>query len=320
MVDIQDLQAKLSKMLNRLENPNNIKISDYISDYEFIVLSYAQYLDNIYNTKTNKNMIPVYISEPSGSVEPVPTLGEINMEYNIMLYFPISLKDTFFKLMNYFIDAFAGRFIDFENNSGVALCNISIPTFSEIGEQEFKQFEDYLANHYKLPTTRTEMWGAYSFTLYLHQLNDLGKQGGFILGNQISYILGMTLEDKTIYTEDVVLTSSARNYVSDPISQQLMGELETKALNKNSSYGDSMQVYIRDNEFGRKFIDLFERGELQNVIFTIMKRYTFHDEKGNAGTKEYPRNMVLTSCSEPIEFGSALTFTLTFAKKFFLED
>lgn len=320
MVDIQDLQAKLSKMLNRLENPNNIKISDYISDYEFIVLSYAQYLDSIYNTKTSKNMIPVYISEPSGTVEPVPTLGEINMEYNITLYFPITLKDTFFKLMNYFIDVFAGQFIDFGNNSGVALCNISIPSFSEIGEQEFVQFQDYLTNHYKLPTTRTEMWGAYNFTLYLHQINKLGRQDGFILGNQISYILGMVLEDNTIYTEDVVLTSSARNYVSDPMSQQLMGELETKAINKNSSYGDSMQIYIKDNEFGRKFIDLFETGGLQNVIFNITKRYTYHDDKGNTGRKEYARNMVLTSCSEPIEFGSALTFTLTFARKFFLED
>ena len=307
MIDIQDLQAKLSKMLNRLDNPNNVKISDYISDYEFIVLSYAQYLDSIYNTKTNKNMIPVYISEPSGTVEPVPTLGEINMEYNITLYFPITLKDTFFKLMNYFIDVFAGRFIDFSNNSGVALCNISIPSFSEIGEQEFVQFQDYLTNHYKLPTTRTEMWGAYNFTLYLHQLKNLGKEDGFILGNDISYKLSFTYENEE-FTEDVVLTSSARNYVSDPLSQQLMGDLETLAINKNSSYSDSIQVYAKNNAFWNKFRDLFEEGKLQNITFTLIKTYAYDE-------KSFSKDLILTSCPQSIEYGSAMTYTFAFAKK-----
>lgn len=320
MVDIQDLQVKLNKMLNGKDNPNGIKVSDYISDFGFIVLSYAQYLDSIVDVKTNKNMIPVYITEPTGTIEPVPDLGEINMAYTIMLYFPISLKETFFKMMNYFIDVFAGRFIDFEGNSGKALCNISVPTFAEIGTQEFTQFADYLTNHYKLPMNRSEMWGAYQFTLDLHQLKNLGLEGGFILGNQISYVLGMTLEDQSIYTDDVVLTSSARSYVSDPLSQQLMGDLETKAINKNSSYGDSIQVYIKDNEFGRKFIELFETGKLQNVIFTLMKRYTFHDKDGNAGRKEYARNLVLTNCVQSNEFGSAMTFTLTFAKKAWLDE
>ncbi len=307
MVDIQDLQAKLNKMLNGLDNPNNIKISDYISDFEFKVLSYAEYLDAIYDKKTNKNAIPVYISEPSGTIEPVPTLGEINMEYNITLYFPIRLKDTFFKLMNYFIDVFAGRFIDFEGNSNVALCNITVPSFSEIGEQEFVQFQDYLTNHYKIPTMRTEMWGAYNFTLYLHQLKDLGKENGFILGNQITYKLAYTYSSTT-YEENVVLTSSARNYVSDPMSQQLMGDLETLAINKNSSFSDSIQVYAKNNTFWNTFRDLYEEGKLQNIVFTLTKTYEYDN-------KSFVRNLILTSCPQAIEYGSAITYTFAFAKK-----
>lgn len=307
MIDIQDLQSKLNKMLNGIDNPNNIKIGDYISDFEFVALSYAQYLDALYNTNTKKNKIPVYISEPNGSIEPVPSLGEINMEYNITLYFPIRLKDTFFKLMNYFIDVFAGRYIDFEGNSGIALCNITVPSFAEIGEQEFTQFQDYLVNHYKLPTQRTEMWGAYNFTLYLHQLKGLGYENGFILGNDVSYKLAFVYDSKT-YSEDIVLTSSARNYVSDPMSQQLMGGLETLAINKNSSYSDSIQVYAKNNTFWNTFRDLYEEGKLQNITFTLTKTYAYDN-------KSFEKELILTSCPQAIEYGSAITYTFAFAKK-----
>ncbi len=306
MIDIQDLQSKLNSMLNGKDNPNNIKVGSYISDFEFIVLSYAQYLDNIYNTKTGKNMIPVYISEPSGTVEPIPDLGEINMEYNITLYFPIRLKETFFKMMSYFIDVFAGRMINFEN-SGNALCNITVPSFSEIEEKEFVQFQDYLANHYKLPMQRSEMWGAYTFTLFLHQLKNLGESGGFVLGNQISYSLSFTY-DNVEYNENVVLASSARSYVSDPLSQQILGQSETVAINKNSSYGDSIQVYAKNSTFWNKFRELFEYGYLQGIIFTLKKTYTYDNVS-------FSRNLILTNCPQAVDYGEAITYTFSFAKR-----
>lgn len=306
MIDIQDLQSKLNSMLNGKDNPNNIKVGSYISDFEFVVLSYAQYLDNIYNTKTGKNMIPVYISEPSGTIEPIPDLGEINMEYNITLYFPIRLKETFFKMMSYFIDVFAGRMINF-GNSGNALCNITVPSFSEIEEKEFVQFQDYLSNHYKLPMQRSEMWGAYTFTLYLHQLKNLGESGGFILGNQITYSLSFTYNNIE-YNENVVLASSARSYVSDPLSQQILGENETVAINKNSSYGDSIQVYAKNSTFWNKFRELFEYGYLQGIIFTLTKTYTYDNVS-------FSRDLILTSCPQAVDYGEAITYTFSFAKR-----
>lgn len=305
MVDIQDLQSKLNNMLNGKDNPNNVKVGDYISDFEFIVLSYAQYLDNIYNTKTNKNMIPVYISEPSGTVEPIPELMEINMDYSITLYFPIRLKEKFFKMMNYFIDVFAGRMINF-NDSGNALCNITVPQFSEIEEKEFVQFQDYLTNHYKLPMQRTEVWGAYTFTLYLHQLKNLGEEDGFILGNQIKYSLSFTYNNTT-YSEDVILASSARSYTSDPLSQQILGQTETTAINKNSSYGDSIQVYAKNSSFWNQFRYLFENGYLQGIEFTLTKTYTYDNAS-------FERKLILVSCPQAIDYGEAITYTFTFAK------
>lgn len=307
MIEIQELQEMLNKMLNGKLNPNNIKISDYVNGFEFAVLSYAQYLDSIYNLKTNKNTIPVYISEPSGTVEPIPTLGEINMEYAITLYFPIRLKEKFFKMMNYFIDVFAGRLLEIGTNSGFALCNLTVPTFGEIGTQEFTQFSDYMNNHYKMAINKTEMWGAYNFTLYFHQLKGLGTANGFILGNQVSYKLNFEI-DNVKYSEDVVLTSSARNYISDPVSQQIMGESETFSLNKNSSYSDSIQVYAKNSIFWNKFRDLFEDGKLQDVVFTLDKTYTYDN-------RTYSKDLILTSCPQSIEYGAAITYTFAFCKK-----
>ncbi len=307
MIEIQELQDTLNKMLNGKLNPNNIKIGDYVDGFEFVALSYAQYLDSIYNLKTNKNAIPVYISEPNGTVEPIPQLGEINMEYGITLYFPIRLKEKFFKLMNYFIDVFAGRLLEIGTNSGFALCNLTVPTFGEIETQEFTQFSDYMNNHYKMAINKTEMWGTYSFTLYFHQLRGLGTDNGFILGNQVSYKLNFT-HDNVEYSEDVVLTSSARNYISDPVSQQIMGESETLSLNKNSSYGDSIQVYAKNSIFWNKFRDLFENGELQDIVFTLYKTYAYDN-------KTYTKELILTSCPQSIEYGTAITYTFAFCKK-----
>lgn len=307
MIEIQELQEKLNKMLNGKDNPNNVRISDYIDNYEFIVLSYAQYLDNIYNKRTGKNSIPVYISEPSGTVEPIPDLGEINMQYGITLYFPIRLKDKFFKLMDYFINAFCGRMLNFGENSGNALCNITVPTFNEIGEQEFVSFGEYMNNHYKIAIPRTDMWGAYTFTIYFHQLKGLGSENGFLLGNQISYTLSFT-HNNTKYTDKVVLTSSARNYISDPLSQQIIGESETLSLNKNSSYADSIQVYAKNNAFWNTFRDLFEMGKLQGITFILAKTYGYDN-------KTYTKELILTSCPQSIEYGEAITYTFAFAKK-----
>lgn len=149
--------------------------------------------------------------------------------------------------------------------------------------------------------------GAYNFTLYFHQVKGLGTANGFILGNQVSYKLNFEI-DNIKYSEDVVLTSSARNYISDPVSQQIMGESETFSLNKNSSYSDSIQVYAKNSIFWNKFRDLFEDGKLQDVVFTLDKTYAYDN-------RTYSKDLILTSCPQSIEYGSAITYTFAFCKK-----
>lgn len=306
MIDIQDLQLKLSNMLNGKEQPNAINISDYVSGFEFKVLTYASYLDNISNFNTLKNFLPVYISDPQGTVEPIPYLQETNSQYTITIFFPLKYKEELNKLNEYFVDSFAGRMLNF-SKSGNALCSLNLPTFGEVQDLEFKQFKDWIGEYYQMNVLQTDKWCSYSFVLYFHQLKGLGEKGGFILGNQFEYTLSFKYGNQT-YIEKVDLASAARNYTADPMSEQILDDLETLSLNKNSIYADSVCVYVKNSDFWNTFNDLYELGKLQNIIFTLTKTYLYNG-------KSYERALILTSCPQNIALGVVMTYTLTYFKK-----
>ena len=306
MIDIQDLQLKLSNMLNGKDQPNAINISDYVSGFEFKVLTYASYLDSISNFNTLKNFLPVYISDPQGTVEPIPYLQETNSQYTITIFFPLKYKEELNKLNEYFVDSFAGRMLNF-SKSGNALCGLNLPTFGEVQDLEFKQFKDWIGEYYQMNVLQTDKWCSYSFVLYFHQLKGLGEKGGFILGNQFEYTLSFKYGNQT-YSEKVDLASAARNYTADPMSEQILGDLETLSLNKNSIYADSVCVYVKDTDFWNTFNDLYELGKLQDTIFTLTKKYLYNG-------KSYERELILTSCPQNIALGVVMTYTLTYFKK-----
>lgn len=306
MIDIQDLQLKLSNMLNGKDQPNAINISDYVSGFEFKVLTYASYLDSISNFNTLKNFLPVYISDPQGTVEPIPYLQETNSQYTITIFFPLKYKEELSKLNEYFVDSFAGRMLNF-SKSGNALCGLNLPTFGEVQDLEFKQFKDWIGEYYQMNVLQTDKWCSYSFVLYFHQLKGLGEKGGFILGNQFEYTLSFKYGNQT-YSEKVDLASAARNYTADPMSEQILGDLETLSLNKNSIYADSVCVYVKNSDFWNTFNDLYELGKLQDIIFTLTKKYLYNG-------KSYERELILTSCPQNIALGVVMTYTLTYFKK-----
>lgn len=306
MIDIQDLQLKLSNMLNGKEQPNKININDYVSGLEFKVLTYASYLDSIGNFNTQQNFLPVYISDPQGTVEPIPYLGEVNSQYNLTIFFPLKYKDRLRKIGNYLVDSFAGRMLNY-GDSGNALCNLTMPTFGEVQDLEFKQFKDWIGENYQLQIVQSDKWCCYTMTLYFHQLKGLGEKDGFVLGNQFEYTLSFSVGNKT-YSEVVSLANAARNYTADTISEQVLGDLETLSLNKNSIYGDSICVYVKNNDFWNNFNDLYENGALQNVVFTLTKKYLYNE-------KTYTRELVLTTCPQSITLGQVMCYTLTYVKK-----
>ena len=306
MIEINELSRKLSAILNGLDDETS-SIFNPATSFDFVVKTYGTHLDSIANNLTKKNFIPVYIANFSGSVQPIPSLREEDLSYDIYIYFPLKYKDTFFRMGNFLIDCFAGKMINFGEESGYALTNLNSPTLADVQQNEFNSFQEFISENYGLPIQRTELWGVMTFSIYFHQVANLGKSDGFITGNQVKHEMSFTY-DKTEYKEELVVVSGARNLNSDTISEQRIYQLQTSGIAKNTSYIDSIQAYARDNDFWRKFIELYETGLLQNMVFDYTKIYNL------SRRMTFKKKAYLTQCPSSDSLGETKTFTFTFIK------
>lgn len=295
MIEINELKKQLSNVLNNINNPLN--------NYSFNVMTYGMHLDSIANRTLNKNEIPVYIANQDGDVVPIPNLNQVNMTFDIYIYFPIVFKDDFFKLSSYLMSAYVGQNLNYGTLSGNGISNINVPVFGDLEKQQMSEFKTFVNTNFGLQVVATELWSCLNFKLYITQLGS-----DFVFGNQITSSLSFVFAGTT-YSENLVYYSQARNMNADPSSQQALNELETKALTKNTSYGDSMEVYIRDNAFWQEFIYLYENGLLQNQLFTFNRTYLF-------GTSvSYSKQVILSAVVNSYELGTPCTITLTVIKE-----
>lgn len=306
MIEINELSRKLSAILNGLDDETS-SIFNPATSFDFVVKTYGTHLDSIADKVLKKNIIPVYIANFSGNIQPIPNLREENTTYDIYIYFPIKFKDTFFRMGNFLIECFAGKMLNFGNDSGVAITNLNSPTLVDIQQTEFTSFQKFLDENYSLPIQRTELWGAMSFSLFFHQVANLGQENGFIVGNQVKHEIAFTYDEKE-YKEELVVVSGARNLNSDTISEQRIYQLQTSGIAKNTSYIDSVQAYARDNDFWRKFIELYETGLLQNMVFDYTKIYNL------SRRMTFKKKAYLTQCPSSDSLGETKTFTFTFIK------
>lgn len=296
MIELTELATTLQDILNNANNP--------INNYNFNVQTYGYHLDSIVNKKLNQNSIPVYIANQEGDIVPIPNLGQTNYTYDIFIYFPIALKTDFFKLSSYLSTTFVGKILNYGTNSGSGVSNISVPTFGELQNQQMTEFKTWVNTNFNLSVVATEKWACLNFKLYITQLNS-----GFLFGNQVLSTLSFTYNGTT-YSENLVYFSQARNMTADVSSQQALTDYETKALTKNTSYGDSIEVYIQDNDFWHKFIELYESGLLQNRAFTFTRSYAFA-----SGSVSYSKNIILSTSINSYELGTPQTITITMVKK-----
>lgn len=295
MIEINELKEQLSSVLNNINNPLN--------NYSFNVITYGDHLDSIANRTLNKNEIPVYIANQDGDIVPIPSLNQVNMSFDIYIYFPIVFKDDFFRLGSYLMSTYVGQNLNYGALSGSGISNINVPVFGDLQKQQMNEFRTFINTSFGLEVVATELWSCLNFKLYITQLSS-----GFIFGNQVTSSLSFTFAGTT-YSENLVYYSQARNMNADPSSQQALNDLETLALTKNTSYGDSMEVYIRDNAFWREFIYLYENGLLQNLSFTFTRTYAF------STSLSYSKQVILSAIVNSYELGTPCTMTLTIIKE-----
>src|SRR5690606_19545270 len=140
----------LSSVLNNINNPLN--------NYSFNVITYGDHLDSIANRTLNKNEIPVYIANQDGDIVPIPSLNQVNMSFDIYIYFPIVFKDDFFRLGSYLMSTYVGQNLNYGALSGSGISNINVPMFGDLQKQQMNEFRTFINTSFGLEVVATELW------------------------------------------------------------------------------------------------------------------------------------------------------------------
>ena len=307
MINFNELSTKLQNILNGIDS-ETLSITNPLSAYQFKTNIFGSHLDSIADKNTKKNVFPIFISNEEGNIDPVKALKAVESNFTIYFYYPAKYKDDFNLLPEYLLNIFVGKILNYGLLSGYAISNISVPEFSQLERQQMKQFRDDISSIYNLPVDETQIWLSMSVVLTLNQYANLGKANGFIVGNQITDTLSFT-DGGTTYSENLVYLNDETSHKSDCINQQDITETETSSLSKNSSKTTQLEVYMRDNTFWNKFIELFENGEMQNREFTFTRTY-------NLTTNHvYTHTFIVDTINSLYVIGELSYATLIFVKK-----
>lgn len=257
------------------------------------------HIDHVYDKTTGKNFIPVFISTMGGEHNPIPNLKESTYSIPVVLYFPVRFKEDFFMLNDFIETTFIGKQINYGTYTGTCLSNISVTTYGEIQELDFKQFKEWVGNTYKMPIEVMEMWMTMTFTLYLSTVGSDFKYGndGAVTLKYGSYT------DSTVVFDDFNIQS-----MSEPAEQQLLDATvpESSGLVANTSYSTGLKVYYKSNTMYKAILKDWFDGKHQEMQFTLT--FSFDGQT-------FTRDCFLMSVNGIFKKGAVVTLTLAFGKK-----
>ena len=167
MIYLQEVCSKLSEILNSDDNPTG---------FAYQVESVGFHADTTY--KEGRNFIRVFVSSMGGNFNPVYGLGEANYTIPVTFYFPVRFKESMFVLDAYLHSTFVGAGLVYGVNSGRAISNLSVATYGEIQDLDFKEFRDWANKLYRLPIEIMEPYMSMTVNLYLTTIN-----ANYLMGN-----------------------------------------------------------------------------------------------------------------------------------------
>lgn len=301
MIRLDEVAKKIQDILNGTDAEviaNNPSLN-LPTPFAFVVNTEGYHLDHNIEIETGKNFIPVFISSMGGNFNPVPELMQANYVIPITFYFPVRFKNEAYKLNEYLARVFVGKQLNYGENSGIALSNISVAQYGEIVDLDLKQFAEWVRTNYKQPIEKMEPYIQMSFSLYLSTVAE-----GFVYGNDASATL--TLNDSDYEAEPLTFVQSSVQSNSDPAPQQVLGENETEALPTGTSYGSSFSVYVKNDPFFQKIIEEWFAGNAQALTFTLSLSFL---------GKTFTRICFIQSVNLVLQRGELVTITFTFTKK-----
>ena len=301
MILLSDISKKIQSVLNGTDTEIPTGVTKP-TDIDFVVKTAGFHLDNIYNNKTWKNFVPVFVNSLGGQFNPVPQLKEKTQSVGITFYFPVRLKDEIDVLCSYMADVFVGAYLTYYSTHK-CVSNLSVPQIGEIQDLDLNQFSKWVEDAYKMPINITEPYLSVSMTLYIKDASD-----DFVYGNDVK--ISMTVsKDSTSYTDsDVAFDSSTVQSNSQPAGEQIIGANtpETQGTPVNTAYSTAFTVYYKNTEMYQWILERWFSGESQKLSFSI---------DVTVGSKTFTRSMYLQSCNLPIQKGQLLTLVFAFGKK-----
>lgn len=192
MIQLTEVAKKIENMLNGNDDETSSLVRP--NDLFFQVENVGYHIDHIYNNKTGKNFIPVYIDLLNGEYDPVSTTKIASYTISVTMYFPVRMKDSFFTMADFLYDCFVGKIRNYGTLTGKCLSNISPSEYGEIVDTDFTQYKQWVNDVYKEKIERNEKWMTMTFRLFLSTAN---KE--FVFSNIIDY----NLRFKAKVTEEV---------------------------------------------------------------------------------------------------------------------
>lgn len=289
MVLLTEVANKIKTLLNSAPG---------FEQYLFECETEGFHIDHIYDEDTNKNFIPVFISSLGGEHNPVPGLKESNYAIPVTIYFPVRFKNDFFMLNDFLETTFIGTQINYGTYTGSCLSNISVTTYGELQQLDFKEFKEWVNATYQQPINVMEIWMSMTFTLYLSKVGSNFKYGN---DGAVSLNYGN-------YTDnDVVFDDFNIQSMSEPATQQLLDATvpESSGLVANTSYSNGMKVYYKSTDMYKAILRDWFAGLHQNMEFTLT--FTFDGQT-------FSRSCFLVSVNGVFKKGAVVTLTIALGK------
>lgn len=305
MIDTKELAIKLSNILNGLDSETS-SVENPMSEYIFDVKTYGEHLDSFYQKEKKANVIPVFISEVNGDIQPIANVENISYGFGIVIYFPIYLKNKILDLKTFFQKCFVGQILNYGSSSGTAVSSISIPKITEFQRTQMKGLQEFIQDEYALPIDETQLRANLDFTLYLSSyktINSDNTKTDLYLGNDIS--VNLTYGN---LTEKGFFAGIGSSMNGDTQMQQLMTADFSRGLIKNTIYGDTFQLFVRKNAFWQYVLQQYY---LHN--FTAQNLQVEIQINGVLGLTSF--NVVCQSLSFNFSWGAPIIAVLTFMPK-----
>ncbi len=299
-MNLEEIVTLISNVLNDVAN-------NPVNDFYYDVKSTGFHADTAMIQKQGRNIIRVFVAQMGGSYNPVQGLGESTWAIPITFYFPVRFKEQFFNLDEYLHNYFVGRNLDGK------IANLSVASYGEIQNLDFKEFKNWADNLYKTPIEVMEQYLSMTLTLYLSSINS-----DYFYGNEVTASIAFQ-DGGTTYTLPLMFTDGSIQTNSSSIDDQVLGTLVAEGLPYGEAFACSFAFYASNSTACKKFVSMWLSHSFEETPITLTITIPSLGTPAHDNTPAVPYTktevVYLRSCMLPITKGQPTKITISMAKR-----